>query len=131
MTAQASFGSCWSCITDVDMPSTMATGFVAVGQAIARRWSTPAGGLVGDANYGYDLTDFVNDDLDTRDLPAIAHRAGAEAEKDERVTSAPVTITLIGGLLFVAGKIQTASGPFQLVVSVSNVTVTLLQASAI
>lgn len=126
----ANFGSCWSCVSDVVMPSTMATGFRVVGEAIARRWQTPRGGLIDDPNYGTDLTDSVGDDLDKASLSRLAHSAGAEAEKDERVLSCDVTITLLGELLMVAGRVVTGLGPFQLVVSVDRVTVTLLQASA-
>ncbi len=125
------FGSAWSCISDVVMPATMATGFRCVAEAIARRWQTPRGGLIDDPNYGYDLSDFINADIDLTDLPQIAQSAGAEAEKDERVLSCDVTIQLIAGVMIVAGPVRTAQGPFQLVVSVSQVTVTLLQASAI
>lgn len=122
------FGSCWSCISDLTMPSTMATGFQVVAEAIVRRWQTPRGTLVGDANYGFDLTDAVNDDMDKGDLASLAHFAGAEAEKDERVLSCTVTATLLAsGLLAVVGKVTTAQGPFQLVVSVSQFEVTLMQ----
>lgn len=122
------FGSCWSCITDLTSPSTMATGFAAVAQAVARRWQTPRGGLVDDPNYGFDLTDLINDDINQSDLAGMQRQAAAEAEKDERVLSCKVSISVVSnGLMNVIGTIQTASGPFRLVVSVSNVSVTLLQ----
>jgi hypothetical protein len=126
-TALPNFGACWSCVTDVVMPSTMATGFRCVGEAIARRWQTPTGGLVDDPTYGYDLTDYVGDDLNTGDLARIAQAAGAEAQKDERVLRATVNISLLAGVMTVAGLIITAAGPFRLVASVSSVTVTLLE----
>ncbi len=94
-----------------------------------RRWSTPRGGLVDDPNYGYDLTDAIGDDLNKSDLARMARLAGAEAEKDERVTGCDVTLTLIGDVMMVSGKVVTAQGPFTLVVAVSQVTVTLLQAA--
>ncbi len=128
---QPDFGSCWSCVSDLTMPSTMATGFQVVAEAIARRWQTPRGGLIDDPNYGYDLSDFVNDDLSKEELANIAHQAGAEAEKDERVLSCEVTVTFVtGGLLTVTGKVTTTQGPFALVVSVDQVSVSLLQVSA-
>jgi hypothetical protein len=122
-------GTCWSCITDVTTPATLSSGNRCVAEAIARRWGTPRGGLIDDPNYGYDLTDAIGDDLNKSDLAKMAHFAAAEAEKDERVDSADVTIQLIGAVLIVSGTITTARGPFQLVVSVSNVTVTLLSVS--
>jgi hypothetical protein len=110
------------------MPATMASGFRCVAEAIVRRWSTPRGGLLDDADYGYDLTDRVGDDLDKADLTQMAHLAKSEAEKDERVQTCDVTLTLaVDGTLAVVGKVTTAAGPFNLVASVSAVTVTLLQ----
>lgn len=126
----SNLGSCWSCISDVDMPSTMATGFACLGQAIARRWQTPRGGLIDDPNYGFDLTDYIGGDLGKNDLARLAHMAGEEATKDERVKSCAVTVTLLAnGDMLVVGQVTTADGPFSLVVSVSGVSVTLLQAS--
>ncbi len=128
---QPDFGSCWSCVDDLVMPSTMASGFRVVAEAIARRWQTPRGALINDPNYGFDLSDFVNDDLSKAELSRIAHQAGAEAEKDERVLSCEVTVTfLTGGNLSVVGKVETAAGPFSLVVGVSQVSVSLLQVAA-
>jgi len=126
---QPDFGSCWSCVTDVVMPSTMATGFRCVAEAVARRWQTPRGGLVDDPNYGFDLTDLVGEDLDVRTLSRYADSAAAEATKDERVQRASVQLSLVGGLLMVVGAIETAAGPFRLVVAVSQVSVTLLEVS--
>lgn len=123
----ADFGSCWSCVTDLVMPSTMATGFQCIAEAIARRWQTPRGGLVDDPTYGFDLTDYILDDLDVTTLARVAQAAATEAEKDERVRTATVTITLNAGALLVAGLITTAAGPFRLVVSIDKVTVALLQ----
>jgi hypothetical protein len=85
---------------------------------------------VDDPNYGTDLSDEVNDDLGPGDLARLAHQASAEALKDERVLTCDVTITLLSGLMMVTGKVGTALGPFQLVVSVDQVNVTLLQVKA-
>lgn len=123
---QPDFGSCWSCVTDLTMPATQATGFRVVAEAIARRWQTPRGGLIDDPNYGFDVSDFINADMSKTDIARLAQLAGSEAEKDERVLSCKVTVTLTGGVLIVTGAVETALGPFQLVVSVSQVTVTLL-----
>lgn len=114
-------GSCWSCVDDLVMPSTMATGQRCVAEAIARRWATPRGGLVGDTNYGYDLTDFISDDLDRAGLAAISHQAAIEAKKDERVLTCSVTVTSnADGTLSVVAGVTTAAGPFQLVGTVTD-----------
>lgn len=110
------------------MPSTIASGNRAIVEAIARRWQTPRGGLVDDPNYGYDLSDFVGDDLNIADVGLIAQMASAEAVKDERVQSCEVTVKRFpNGTMEVTGVGRSAIGPFRLVVGVSQVSVSLLQ----
>ncbi len=122
------YGSCWSCVTDLTIPSTIASGKRVVAEAVCRRWQTPRGTLVDDPNYGLALVDYINDDLSPTDLAQLQHDAASEAEKDERVLSCDVSIVLTkAGVLIIDGTINTAEGPFQLVVSISNLTVTLLQ----
>lgn len=125
--APPDFGSCWSCVQGLTMPATIAYGFRAVGEAIARRWYTPRGGLIDDPNYGFDLTEHVGDDLDQNTISQLQRGASLEAQKDERVLRCQVSISLANGALIVTGAVQTALGPFRLVVSVDQVTVTLLQ----
>lgn len=128
--AAINFGQCWGCISDLSMPSYMAAGNQCVAEAIVRRWSTNQGQLIDDPNYGFNLTDLLSDDLSTRDLAYAQQQAAAEAQKDERVLGATVTITLtVAGLLTIAGTITTAAGPFSMVVSVSAVSTTLLLVS--
>ena len=130
MTQPVDFGTCWSCVDDLTMPSVMASGFRVVGEAVARRWSTPRGRLIDDLNYGTDVADSISDDLSPRDIARLQQNLAAEAQKDERVLKAVVTVTLTGaGMLIVTGAITTARGPFKLVVSVSAASVTLLQVS--
>jgi hypothetical protein len=110
------------------MPAKMASGFRVVAEAIVRRWMTPRGGLIDDPNYGFDLTDGLSDDLDKAGLARMANSASAEALKDERVSACDVTILLsAAGVFTVVGKVTTGQGPFRMVVSVSQVSVELLQ----
>ena len=121
------FGTDLSCVTDIASDGRTVSGFLVVGQAIARRWSTPRGRLIGFPNYGYDLTQFVNADMSPRDIASLIAGAEAEAKKDERVDACSVTATLgADGTLTVTGEIQTGQGPFTLTVAVSSVTITLL-----
>lgn len=120
MSNATNFGQCWSCVSDLTMPSVMASGNLVVAQAIARRWQTPRGGLVGDSDYGYCLSDFVSSDISDSDLVAISGYAASEALKDQRVTSCDATATLNLGTLTVTAKVTTGLGPFTLVVSTSQ-----------
>ena len=126
-TAAIDFGQCWGCISDLSMPSYMASGFQVVAEAVARRWSTSQGQLIDDPNYGFNVTDLLSDDLSAADVAYAQQQIAAEAQKDERVLSCAATLTLLAtGMLTLAATIVTASGPFQMVLAVSAVTTTLL-----
>ncbi len=130
--ADPDFGVALSCVTDIASDGRTVTGFLVVGQAIARRWSTPRGRLIGFPNYGFDLTQYVNADMSPRDIAALRAGAEAEAEKDPRVEKCSVSAELDDdGLMTITAKIDTAQGPFELVVAVSSVTLELLQITGV
>lgn len=123
----ADLGTDFACIKDFSPDLALATGRACLAQAIARRLITPRGGLIDDPNYGYDLTQFVNDDLDVPDLARIEANTVAECNKDERVSSTTVKLTLAAsGLLIVTVSLEDSAGPFSLVLSVTDVTIQIL-----
>lgn len=125
-------GTCWGTPNgqDLSMPSYMASGLQCVAEAILRRWTTARGGLIDDPNYGYNVLDLVSADLSTRDINYAQQQLAAEAQKDERVLSCTVTLTLtVAGLLTIVASATTALGPFKFVVSVSATTAQLLLVS--
>jgi hypothetical protein len=127
--ALLNIGMCWGTPSgqDISTPSYMASGAQCVAEAVARRWSTSRGGLIDDPDYGYNLTDMISADLAPSDISYAQEQLAAEAEKDERVLSAAVTLSLsIAGVLMCVGVIMTSVGPFRMVVSVANATVSLL-----
>ena len=86
------------------------------------------GRLIGDPNYGYDLTQFVNDDVGPADLARIEANAAAEAKKDERVQDAEVSISVTSaGVMIAKVTLETSDGPFVLVLSVTDVNVEILK----
>lgn len=122
------YGTAWSCVEDLTMPAVLVSGLRVVGEAMARRLQTPRGGLIDDPNYGFALSEYVNDDITPADLANIKANTLAEAQKDERIISATVTVVLASdGLLVTTIKAQTSSGPFKLVLSSSDVTTQILQ----
>lgn len=124
------FGSDLSCVSDCTPDMAVVTGRKLLAQAIARRYMTPRGGLIDDPNYGFDLTQYVNDDLSAKDIARIQAGAIAEAEKDERILSADVKITTnTAGIMVVTVVLTDAEGPFTLVLSVGEVTVDILAVS--
>lgn len=116
----STFGTCWSCISDLTMPATMVSGNRAVAEAIIRRLTTPRGRLINDPNYGYDVTNLINDGTTPTQLAQAQKLASFEAKKDPRVIQCQVRIQLTGGVLIVTATPQLATGPFTLVFSLSN-----------
>jgi phage baseplate assembly protein W len=132
VTQPVDFGTCWGTPSgsDLSTPSYMATGWMCVAEAVMRRWGTTQGRLVDDPNYGYNLSDLISDDLSPSDLAYAQQQAAAQAELDERVLQATVTLTLSDdGVLSVVAYLVTAAGPFKLVASVSAVGTQLLLVS--
>lgn len=115
---------------DLDPTFAMISGRRVVQEAVARRFITPRGGLLDDPNYGLDLRALLNTSYSQRDLFILRERISAECRKDERVDGARVTITpKANGNLTITISMTTASGPFDLVLAVSQVTVELLRVS--
>lgn len=129
LASAVSYGTCWGTPNgqDLSSPSYMASGRQAVGEAIARRWSTTQGRLVTDPSYGHNLTDLVGADLSPSDTQKAQQQAAAQAEADPRVLACQVTLTLdVAGTLTATAVVTTADGPFTLVMSVGQVTPTTL-----
>jgi hypothetical protein len=106
-------------------------GFIVVAEAIARRLQTPRGALLDDANYGTDLTEELNNDIDASDLGRIASATTSECLKDQRILHADTTVTFTTdpsrpGELDVTISLTTLLGPFTLVLAVSQVDVSIL-----
>lgn len=125
------YGSDVDCVSDLDPTFALVTGPRAVAQAIARRLSTPRGGLHYDGTYGYDLRSLLNTGIEPGDTFRIAAAVEAQCVADERVVSATATVlfdeTTERLRVLVDGEL--AEGPFSLVLGVSAVTVELLRLS--
>lgn len=122
----ADFGTELSCVRDIDQNGSVVTGPRVVAEALARRLSTPRGRVIDDPNFGFDLTQFINDDTTKSGLVAMQSGASAECLKDERVLQAVTTASLLNGVLTVRVNFTTAAGPFSLVLAVSQTSVAVL-----
>jgi hypothetical protein len=123
------FGHDLSCTTDLTSDMAEVDGTLQLGQALARRIITPRGGLIDDPNYGYDVRGFLNDDVTSRTLAEVQAKMDAEFLKDERVLQSSTTLSFTSGVLTTTTIIQTANGPFTLVLAISDVTVAILKPS--
>lgn len=105
------------------------SGFANLGNALARRFSTPLGALAPEhPEYGLDLRNYVNHAWSPSDLSALRSRIKAQAEQDPRVEHAAVDVSLglANSTLSITLTISTAAGPFSLVLGVSELTVEIL-----
>jgi len=117
-------------VFDLSTDMSEVDGRQGLSEALARRLVTKRGTLIDDPNYGFDVREFVNDDLDARELARIAASVDGEMLKDERVLRSSTTATLVGGALILVVNITDSRGPFRLVFSVSQASVSILQVPA-
>lgn len=131
----AEIGLTLSCVEDLDARCSLVTGRRAIAEAVVRRWTTPRGRLGYDPDYGFDVRQYLNDDVDARTLALIRSGMVAEAKKDERVLDVDVTITPpadgsgIGAYKFEC-FIYDADGPFEFTFAATEASVRLLNASS-
>lgn len=122
--------------TGIDPTGRNVTGTLLLSQAIARRVTTRRGWVLGAPDYGIDVGDYIGQDITDSDLPRINAEVTAEIEKDDRVFTVTVTTSLSSSGTTGAPKTMkmgidgtSAPGPFRLVLAVSDVTTTILEAS--
>lgn len=135
MTNDLDFGVDMSATTEI-RPGTIVTGPRLVAEALFRRYTTPRGDLRGgedEANYGEDLTEIIGS-VDPKNRGAtLSARCRNEALKDDRIDAAALEIevleTTANGEVSFQIRIDagTAAGPFSLTMSVSLVTVELVE----
>jgi hypothetical protein len=97
-------------------------------EAIARRFETPRGSLFYDSDYGLDLRAYVGEGFDSSEVFELQASIEAECLKDERVNAARARVTMNAatGELRVLLSIEAGDGPFRFVLSVSDVSVAIL-----
>jgi hypothetical protein len=121
------FGTTLSCIFDLDPMGAMVTGLTTLSQALIRRITTPRGRLLYDPNYGYDIQSELNDDVTQLQVGQIGLNMDQEFLKDQRVFASKTTVVLSAlGELDTNSQIQSAVGPFSLVLNVSQVGVSVV-----
>jgi hypothetical protein len=126
------FGRDLSC-TDSIKTGRFVTGPRLVGEAVYRRLITPRGVLRGgdaEADYGFDLIGKLGSTTSASESAALEGQVQSEILKDERVESADVSVASVRSGPSISWTISvealTSLGPFQLVLSVNDVTAELL-----
>lgn len=126
MAADTDYGTDLAGVGDLDPYGAVVSGTLVVAQACARRLSTPRGRVIDDPNYGFDLTQFINDDATNSSLAALRAGTVSECLKDERVLTATCDAVLARNVLTVTVKLTTGDGPFSLVLTVDKTSVQVL-----
>lgn len=129
------FGFDLSCVDDLEEECRATSDpWTILAQALVRRWSTPRGMLLDDPDYGTDLAEYVNEDVDELALVRIRAEVRAEALKDERVVDCTITESTFdreSRRLTLAMSIEAAEGSLTLRVAVSDVSVSLLSVEGV
>lgn len=112
-----------------DLGDGRVTGFANLASALARRLETPRGGLFYDEDYGTDVREYLNDEIDGDTVFEMQALVAAECEKDPRVMAAEVEIEETADGIRVTALIETEEGPFEMVIAASKVTVEVLYAN--
>jgi hypothetical protein len=122
------FGSDLSALPDVDPTFTVATGSSVLAEAIARRLQTPRGALFYAPGYGLDVREALNEAWEPRALERWRAAIERECEADERVERATASLGFDPPrqTLRLSIRIDSAQGPFKLVLGITALRVDLL-----
>lgn len=111
---------------DADENFSEVSGRDLLAEALLRRLVTTRGTLLGCPDYGTDVRDWINDDLDNARVAQLSAAISAELSKDERVRTATATSTFANDVLTSTITIVDAAGPFKLTVAIDQVSLKLL-----
>jgi hypothetical protein len=123
------YGYDTSCVSDVGLVDVVITSpQLVIGQRIARRLQTPRGGLASvdpeAADFGLDVRQFTLGRMDAARKAQSQQLVQAECTKDEEVSDADVTLTVVnGGPMTIIIQLTSATGPFTLTLNVTALTV--------
>lgn len=128
MTMATDYGTDVSTFPDLDPSFTLISGPRVVIEAIARRLVTPRGTMPGRPNDGIDVRQWLNDSVDAGTLARMHGAIESEIAKDERVQRAAVSLAFDAAsrTLRITINVRLDDGPFDLVLSVDRVTLSLL-----
>lgn len=117
-----------ACIMSVGPRFTLASETQCLAQSLARRLVTPRASLPWAPNDGTDMREFLNKPNTPQNRFAAGRAAKDECEKDERVQGASVAANFdfTQQQLNLTISIDSAVGPFQLVIGINQLGIALL-----
>jgi len=116
---------------DLDPSMRFTTGRQLLSQSLVCRFSTARGTVIDCPNDCLDLRDLVSDGMTQSQINSLGGAIRQEALKDARVQDVQVQSTFSNATstLTVTMNVASLYGPFKLVLAVSSVTVTILDAN--
>jgi phage baseplate assembly protein W len=128
------YGTDVNAYSDLPLRWALTNGTRNVINAIVRRLTTTRGALavIGeDPDYGLDIRNLLGESFTPATIAKWRADIAQECEKDERVQHTDVTITQIvgGAIITISVTLADGSVPFSFVLSLTNLTVTLLEAA--
>jgi len=113
-------GTDLSCTDDLTETMAEVEGVVGVAQAIYRRLTTRAGGLLDEDDYGLSVRLFLHLPMTPAERASIPGQIRQEITKDPRIETVDVVVALITGeTMNITINCTTAEGPFELVIDIS------------
>lgn len=127
----ADLGTSIAGVTSIGPRFNFASGNLCLAYSLARRLITPRASLPWAPNDGTDMRDFLNKGDTASNRFAAARAAHDECLKDERVQDVTVTAKFLaaGQQLQLTIAVLTANGPFTLVVTLNQLTISDLAVS--
>ena len=118
-------------ILDSDAAMSLQTGRAMLAQRILCRLSTGRGSVIDCPNDCIDIRDSLSDGLTADQIAGLGANVRAELLKDEQISDCTVrsTYSFSTSALTMTIQVQSAYGPFSMVLFVTNVTVALLNAN--
>jgi phage baseplate assembly protein W len=128
----ADFGFSIDGTTDTAKTWAIVGGAKNLGNAIARRLTTPTASLFYDLGYGFDVRQLLNAPLGQATRQQVARKIEEQCLQDERIAEATATLTAAGPQEIRISVVGTLSddASFTLVLSVTSLTVALLTAES-
>ncbi len=132
------FGVDIACAVDLGARFARVTGLTNLGNAVVRRLSTPHGALAAfdpdAADYGLDVRGLIGENYTPGVIRSWQTAIANEIAKDERLTSASVSITPgvadASATITILATLADGKTPFQLIIGVTSLTVALLNIGA-
>lgn len=113
---------------DVDPTGVLVTGINLVAQRLVLRQTTPLGSCADAPNDCFDLRDWLSSGMTDAQVAQLPGQVQAELQKDAAVQSASVSLTFTPSTstLVLTENVQSAAGPFALVLTVTPSQVTFV-----